>query len=141
MRRRKQIEKNQREYYLREQIKVINKELGDGDERQAEIDEYKKQMEGRDLPPEVTEKLNKELDRLAKMPPMMAESGVIRNYVETLLALPWGIYGKDNFDLKHAEKVLNKDHYGLEKVKERILEYLAVRALTRKGFEQGPLRP
>ena len=134
---RKQIEKNQREYYLREQIKVINKELGDGDERQAEIDEYKKQMEGRDMPPEVTDKLNKELDRLFKMPPMMAESGVIRNYVETLLALPWGIYGKDNFDLKKAEKILNKDHYGLEKVKERILEYLAVRALTKSG--KGPI--
>lgn len=134
---RKQIEKNQREYYLREQIKVINKELGEGDERQAEVDEYKKQMEGRDLPPEVADKINKELDRLYKMPPMMAESSVIRNYVETLLALPWGIYGKDNFDLKHAEKVLNKDHYGLEKVKERILEYLAVRALTKSG--KGPI--
>lgn len=134
---RKQIEKNQREYYLREQIKVINKELGEGDERQAEVDEYKKQMEGRDLPPEVADKIKKELDRLYKMPPMMAESGVIRNYVETLLALPWGIYGKDNFDLKHAEKVLNKDHYGLEKVKERILEYLAVRALTKSG--KGPI--
>ena len=134
---RKQIEKNQREYYLREQIKVINKELGEGDERQAEVDEYKKQMEGRNLPPEVADKINKELDRLYKMPPMMAESGVIRNYVETLLALPWGIYGKDNFDLKHAEKVLNKDHYGLEKVKERILEYLAVRALTKSG--KGPI--
>lgn len=134
---RKQIEKNQREYYLREQIKVINKELGEGDERQAEVDEYKKQMEGRDLPPEVADKINKELDRLYKMPPMMAESGVIRNYVETLLALPWGVYGKDNFDLKHAEKVLNKDHYGLEKVKERILEYLAVRALTKSG--KGPI--
>lgn len=134
---RKQIEKNQREYYLREQIKVINKELGEGDERQAEVDEYKKQMEGRDLPPEVADKINKELDRLYKMPPMMAESGVIRNYLETLLALPWGIYGKDNFDLKHAEKVLNKDHYGLEKVKERILEYLAVRALTKSG--KGPI--
>lgn len=134
---RKQIEKNQREYYLREQIKVINKELGEGDERQAEVDEYKKQMEGRDLSPEVADKINKELDRLYKMPPMMAESGVIRNYVETLLALPWGIYGKDNFDLKHAEKVLNKDHYGLEKVKERILEYLAVRALTKSG--KGPI--
>lgn len=134
---RKQIEKNQREYYLREQIKVINKELGEGDERQAEVDEYKKQMEGRDLPPEVADKINKELDRLYKMPQMMAESGVIRNYVETLLALPWGIYGKDNFDLKHAEKVLNKDHYGLEKVKERILEYLAVRALTKSG--KGPI--
>lgn len=134
---RKQIEKNQREYYLREQIKVINKELGEGDERQAEIDEYKKQMEGRELPPEVTDKINKELDRLYKMPPMMAESGVIRNYVETLLSLPWGIYGKDNFDLKHAGKILDKDHYGLEKVKERILEYLAVRALTKSG--KGPI--
>ena len=134
---RKQIEKNQREYYLREQIKVINKELGEGDERQAEVDDYKKAIDGSDPPPDVAAKINKELARLYKMPPMMAESGVIRNYVETLLALPWGIYGKDNFDLKHAEKVLNKDHYGLEKVKERILEYLAVRALTKSG--KGPI--
>lgn len=134
---RKQIEQNQKEYYLREQMKAINKELGEGDERQAEIDEYKKQMAELDLPEEVVEKINKELDRLYKMPPMMAESAVIRNYIDVLLSLPWGKFTEDNFDLEIAAKVLDKDHYGLEKVKERILEYLAVRALTKQS--KGPI--
>ena len=134
---RKQIEQNQKEYYLREQMKAINKELGEGDERQAEIDEYKKQMSELDLPAEVVEKINKELDRLYKMPPMMAESAVIRNYIDVLLSLPWGKFTEDNFDLEVAAKVLDKDHYGLEKVKERILEYLAVRALTKQS--KGPI--
>ncbi|WP_455655943.1 endopeptidase La [Phascolarctobacterium sp.] len=134
---RKQIEQNQKEYYLREQMKAINKELGEGDERQAEIDEYKKQMAELDLPEEVVEKINKELDRLYKMPPMMAESAVIRNYIDVLLSLPWGKFTEDNFDLEVAAKVLDKDHYGLEKVKERILEYLAVRALTKQS--KGPI--
>ncbi|MCQ5183638.1 endopeptidase La [Phascolarctobacterium faecium] len=134
---RKQIEQNQKEYYLREQMKAINKELGEGDERQTEIDEYKKQMSELDLPAEVVEKINKELDRLYKMPPMMAESAVIRNYIDVLLSLPWGKFTEDNFDLEVAAKVLDKDHYGLEKVKERILEYLAVRALTKQS--KGPI--
>ena len=134
---RKQIEQNQKEYYLREQMKAINKELGEGDERQVEIDEYKKQMSELDLPAEVVEKINKELDRLYKMPPMMAESAVIRNYIDVLLSLPWGKFTEDNFDLEVAAKVLDKDHYGLEKVKERILEYLAVRALTKQS--KGPI--
>ena len=134
---RKQIEQNQKEYYLREQMKAINKELGEGDERQAEIDEYKKQMAELDLPEEVVEKINKELDRLYKMPPMMAESAVIRNYIDVLLSLPWGKFTEDNFDLEVAAKVLDKDYYGLEKVKERILEYLAVRALTKQS--KGPI--
>ena len=134
---RKQIEQNQKEYYLREQMKAINKELGEGDERQAEIDEYKKQMSELDLPAEVVEKINKELDRLYKMPPMIAESAVIRNYIDVLLSLPWGKFTEDNFDLEVAAKVLDKDHYGLEKVKERILEYLAVRALTKQS--KGPI--
>ena len=118
-------------------MKAINKELGEGDERQAEIDEYKKQMSELDLPAEVVEKINKELDRLYKMPPMMAESAVIRNYIDVLLSLPWGKFTEDNFDLEVAAKVLDKDHYGLEKVKERILEYLAVRALTKQS--KGPI--
>lgn len=134
---RKQIEQNQREYYLREQMKAINKELGDGDERQSEVDEYRKKMEELDLPKDVVEKINKELDRLYKMPPMMAESAVIRNYLDVLLSLPWNKYTEDNFDLKLAKKILNKDHYGLDKVKERILEYLAVRALTKRI--KGPI--
>ncbi|MCD7960687.1 MAG: endopeptidase La, partial [Enterococcus sp.] len=103
----------------------------------AEIDEYKKQMSELDLPAEVVEKINKELDRLYKMPPMMAESAVIRNYIDVLLSLPWGKFTEDNFDLEVAAKVLDKDHYGLEKVKERILEYLAVRALTKQS--KGPI--
>lgn len=85
-------------------MKAINKELGEGDERQAEIDEYKKQMSELDLPAEVVEKINKELDRLYKMPPMMAESAVIRNYIDVLLSLPWGKFTEDNFDLEVAAK-------------------------------------
>ena len=118
-------------------MKAINKELGEGDERQAEIDEYKRQMAELELPAEVVEKINKELDRLYKMPPMMAESAVIRNYIDVLLSLPWGKFTEDNFDLEVAAQVLDKDHYGLEKVKERILEYLAVRALTKQS--KGPI--
>lgn len=134
---RRQIEKNQRDYYLREQMKAINKELGEGDELQEEIEEYKKQMAQLKLPEEVSRKITKELDRLHKMPPMAAESAVIRSYLDALLALPWGIFTKDNFDLQHAARVLDKDHYGLKKVKERILEYLAVRALTKDS--NGPI--
>ncbi|MGL5206768.1 MAG: endopeptidase La [Acidaminococcaceae bacterium] len=134
---RKQIEQNQREYYLREQMKAINKELGEGDERQAEVDEYKRAMAELDMPQEVVEKIKKELDRLYKMPPMMAESAVIRNYLDALLSLPWNKFTEDNFNLKLAKKILNADHYGLEKVKKRILEYLAVRALTKQI--KGPI--
>ncbi|MBQ5348525.1 MAG: LON peptidase substrate-binding domain-containing protein, partial [Phascolarctobacterium sp.] len=134
---RKQIERNQKEYYLREQIKAINKELGEGDELKAEIEEYKKKMAELALPEDVVVKCEKELDRLYKMPPMMAEGAVIRNYLDALLALPWGKFNQDNFDLKRAEDVLEKDHYGLKKVKERILEYLAVRALTQDT--KGPI--
>lgn len=134
---RKQIEQNQREYYLREQIKAINKELNEGDERQAEVDEYKKKIQELQLPEDLVEKLDKELDRLYKMPPMMAESAVIRNYLDMVLSLPWNKFTKDNFDLLKAAKILDKDHYGLVKVKERILEYLAVRALTQNS--KGPI--
>lgn len=134
---RKQIEQNQREYYLREQIKAINKELDEGGDKESEVDEYKSKMKKLKLPKDVQEKLNKELDRLYKMPPMMAESAVIRNYLDTVLSLPWGKMTKDNYDLKKAAAVLDKDHYGLKKVKERILDYLAVRALTKSN--KGPI--
>ena len=133
----KQIEQNQREYYLREQMKAISKELNDGDERQVEVDEYKKKIAKAKLPADLVEKLDKELDRLYKMPPMMAESAVIRNYLDVVLDLPWEVFTEDNYDLKVAAKVLNKDHYGLDKVKERILEYLAVHALTKQN--RGPI--
>ena len=134
---RKQIEQNQREYYLREQMKAINKELNEGDDRQSEVDEYKAKMKDLKLPEDVVEKLNKELDRLYKMPPMMAESAVIRNYLDVVLTLPWSVFTQDNYDLKKAAEILDKDHYGLQKVKERILDFLAVRALTKTN--KGPI--
>ncbi len=125
-----QIEKGQKEYYLREQLKVISKELGDSEDTLTEIADYKERINQMDMPQNVKEQLFKELGRLIKMPPMTPEGAVIRSYVDALLSLPWGKFTDDNFDLKKAEKVLNKDHYGLKKVKERILEYLAVRKLA-----------
>lgn len=132
-----QVEQNQKEYYLREQIKAISKELGENEDVQAEIAEYKEHMSKLKMPQNVAEKINKELGRLAKMPPMTPEGAVIRTYIDSLLALPWGKFTKDNFDIDKAQDVLDKDHYGLKKVKERILEYLAVRALSKST--RGPI--
>lgn len=132
-----QVEQNQKEYYLREQIKAISKELGENEDVQAEIAEYNEQMSKLKMPQNVAEKINKELGRLAKMPPMTPEGAVIRTYIDSLLALPWGKFTKDNFDLDKAQAVLDNDHYGLKKVKERILEYLAVRALSKST--RGPI--
>lgn len=132
-----QVEQNQKEYYLREQIKAISKELGENEDVQAEIAEYKEQMSKLKMPQNVAEKINKELGRLAKMPPMTPEGAVIRTYIDSLLALPWGKFTKDNFDIDKAQDVLDKDHYALKKVKERILEYLAVRALSKST--RGPI--
>ena len=132
-----QVEQNQKEYYLREQIKAISKELGENEDVQAEIADYKDQMSKLKMPQNVAEKINKELGRLAKMPPMTPEGAVIRTYIDSLLALPWGKFTKDNFDLDKAQAVLDNDHYGLKKVKERILEYLAVRALSKST--RGPI--
>lgn len=132
-----QVEQNQKEYYLREQIKAISKELGENEDVQAEIAEYKEQMSKLKMPQNVAEKINKELGRLAKMPPMTPEGAVIRTYIDSLLALPWGKFTKDNFDIDKAQDVLDKDHYGLKKVKERILEYLAVRSLSKST--RGPI--
>ena len=134
---RKQMEKTQKEYYLREQMKAIQKELGDGDERAAEVDELRAKLAELTLPSDVEEKVLKEIDRLAKMPPMAAEAVVVRNYIDWILSLPWNKVTEDNLDVKEAEKVLNEDHYGLEKVKERILEYLAVCQLTKEL--KGPI--
>jgi len=134
---RRQMEKSQREYYLREQIKAIQKELGEGDDRQAEVEEFRRKIEAADMPAEVRKKALHELNRLEKMPPMTAEAVVVRNYLDWLTALPWGVYTQDRTDLAAAEAVLNEDHYGLEKVKERILEYLAVRRLT--DGTKGPI--
>ena len=134
---RKQMEKTQKEYYLREQLKAIQKELGEKDERTAEVEEYRQRLKEQNLPKEVAEKINKEIDRLEKMPPMVAESGVIRTYLDWLLTLPWSTETNDRLDISVAEDILDEDHYGLEKVKERILEYLSIRKLTEKM--KGPI--
>ncbi len=134
---RKQMEKAQKEYYLREQIKAINHELGDNEDKAAEVEEYREKIAQADLPNYVEEKMQKELDRLAKMPPMAAESSVVRNYLDWVLDLPWSRSTKDRIDLNLAETILDEDHYGLKKVKERILEYLAIRQLTKKI--KGPI--
>ncbi len=127
---RKQMEKTQKEYYLREQLKAIQKELGEKDDRTAEVEEYREKLKNQEFPPETIERINKEIDRLGKMPPMVAESAVIRTYLDCLLALPWSNETVDILDINDAEKTLDDDHYGLEKVKERILEYLSIRKLT-----------
>ena len=127
----KQMEKAQREYYLSEKIKAINEELGRGDAQQ-ELAELKKRIESSDLSDEAREKALGELKRLEGMPPVSAEAGVSRNYIEWLLAMPWKKASREIKDIRRAEKVLNEDHYGLEKVKDRILEFLAVRQLVRK---------
>ncbi len=134
---RKQMEKTQKEYYLREQLKAIQKELGDKDDRMAEADEYRQKLKEQELPKDVAEKITKEIERLEKMPPMVAESAVIRTYLDWLLALPWAKETTDRLDIGIAEKILDEDHYGLEKVKERILEYLSIRKLTEKM--KGPI--
>jgi ATP-dependent Lon protease len=134
---RKQMEKTQKEYYLREQLKAIQKELGDKDDRMAEADEYRQKLKEQELPKDVAEKVTKEIERLEKMPPMVAESAVIRTYLDWLLALPWAKETTDRLDIGIAEKILDEDHYGLEKVKERILEYLSIRKLTEKM--KGPI--
>lgn len=127
---RKQIDKMQREYYLREQIKAIQSELGDKDGIAGEVEEYRKRLGTMKLPEEVEKKVLKELDRLQKMQAGSAESSVIRTYLDWIFDLPWGKKTKAMIDLKKAGKILEEDHYGLEKVKERILEYLAVLKLT-----------
>lgn len=124
------IEKAQRENILREQLKVITDELMDKDGLAGEIRDYKDRMAHLALPEEVEEKLNKELERLKKMPSMAAEGSVCRDYIETILSLPWGIYSKENKSLKRAESILERDHYGLKDVKERIVEFLALRLNT-----------
>lgn len=126
------IDQNQKEYILREQMKIIRQELGE-DNPLSDADEYQKKTEELKADKEVKEKLLKEIGRFRTMPAGSQEANVLRTYIETLLELPWKKTSKDNEDIRHAEKILHEDHYGLEKVKERILEYLAVRSLTKKG--------
>ncbi|ULL17883.1 endopeptidase La [Paenibacillus sp. H1-7] len=133
----KQMEKTQKEYYLREQMKAIQKELGDKEGRAGEVEELRSQLAETEVPEKVKEKIEKEIDRLEKMPATSAEGGVIRNYIDWLLGLPWSIFTEDDLDINKAEEILNEDHYGLEKPKERVLEYLAVQQLVKKM--KGPI--
>ncbi|MDH4236303.1 MAG: endopeptidase La [Nitrospira sp.] len=132
-----EMDKTQREYFLREQLKAIQKELGELDERAEEVTEFRKRIKDVKMPDKVLKEAEKQLKRLEKMHPDTAESSTVRTYLEWMVELPWSKRSKDNLDLKAASAVLNKDHYDLEKVKERILEYLAVRKLKEKM--KGPI--
>jgi ATP-dependent Lon protease len=131
-----EMEKMQREYYLREQLKAIQRELGEGDEATVEIDEYRRKIAESGMPEEALKEANRELDRLSKLPPQAAEYGVIRTYLDWLTGLPWSKTSEDNLDIKHARTVLDEDHYGLTDIKQRILEFLAVRKLRAERAEQ-----
>ena len=132
-----EIDKGQREYFLRQQMKAIQDELGEADEQQAEINELRERIEQAGLPEEAKKAADRELSRLEKLPPVAAEYGVIRTYLEWLVDLPWSKETEDNLDIGHAREVLDEDHYDLEEVKDRILEYLAVRKLNPES--PGPI--
>ncbi len=133
----KQMEKTQKEYYLNEQMQAIQKELGERDEFKNEIQELEEKIKSKKMSKEATLKVKKELKKLKMMSPMCAEATVVRNYIDWMLSLPWYEYTEDKLDIKEAEQILDEDHYGLKKVKERILEYLAVQALVEKI--KGPI--
>ncbi len=132
-----ELNKNQREYYLRQQLKAIQKELGEGDPRSSEVEEIEKKIEEAKMSPEARKVADKELERLKMIPPESAEHTVVRTYLDWLVSLPWGVSTEDNLDIRHARQVLDEDHYDLEKIKERILEFLAVRKL--KNDTKGPI--
>ncbi len=132
-----EMSKAQRDYYLRQQLEAIRRELGEMDETEAEIEEYRKRIAEANLPEEAEKEALRELKRMEKMPPQAAEYSVIKTYLDWLLDLPWNVLTEDNLDIEHARQVLDEDHYDLEKVKERILEYLAVRKLVKeRGIEE-----
>jgi len=133
---RSEIEKMQHEYFLREQLKAIQKELGEGDEQAADIEEFRRRIEEAHMPEEAEKQARRELDRLSRLPTVAAEYGVIRTYLDWLVSIPWSNITQDNLDISHAREVLDQDHYGLEDVKERILEYLAVRKLRLERKEE-----
>jgi ATP-dependent Lon protease len=124
-----QMEQAQREFFLREQLKAIQTELGEGDERAAEVAAFREKMQTADLPPEAQAEAERELNRLVRLPIASPEYSVVRNYLDWLTSLPWGLITHDNLDLAHAREVLDEDHHGLEEIKDRIIEYLAVRHL------------
>lgn len=128
----KQMERSQREYYLNEQMKAIQKELGDGDEGHNEVEELKKRIDAAGLPKDALAKAQAELNKLKQMSPMSAEATVVRSYIDWLVQVPWKAQSKVRLDLARAEDILDADHYGLEEVKERILEYLAVQKRVKK---------
>jgi len=132
-----EIDRNQREFYLRQQMKAIQQELGEGNELQEEIDLYRKKIKKAKMPLEVTEESERQVGRLERMHPDAAETATLRNYLDWMIGLPWAKSTKDNLDLKKAQRILDEDHYGLEKIKERILEHLAVRKL--KKDSKGPI--
>lgn len=132
-----QIGRTQKEYYLNEQIKAIQKELGQSEDGKAEIEEYLKKIEEAQFSAEAKEIAQREIKKLKTMPPMSAEANVVRNYLDWLIWMPWSIHTDDNFDLKRAKSILDEDHYGLEKVKERMIEFLAVAKMTEKM--RGPI--
>jgi len=132
-----EMTKTQRDYFLREQLRAIKNELGDADERTKETIDLKKKIKKAKMPKEVEKEANKQLDRLEQMHPDAAEASIVRTYLDWLVELPWKVNTKDNLDIKAAKKVLDEDHYNLEKVKERILEYLGVRKLSKK--KKGPI--
>ena len=132
-----QMEKTQREYYLREQMKAIQKELGDLDEREGELAELRRRVEEAGMPPEALKEAQRELDRLQRMPAASPENALIRTYLDWMVSLPWKVTTQDSLDIAQAAQVLNEDHYDLEKIKDRILEYLAVRKLREEM--KGPI--
>ncbi len=136
-----EMEKMQREFYLREQMKAIQKELGEGDEQEAEIKELEERITQAGMPEEAQKEAMRELDRMRKMPVQAAEYSVIKTYLDWMVSLPWQKNTDDNLDIKHARQVLDEDHYGLDDIKDRILEYLAVRKLKleRKGEDLGEI--
>jgi ATP-dependent Lon protease len=133
----KQMEKTQKEYYLNEQMRAIQKELGEKDDFRNEIQELEDKLKSKEMPEDAREKTDKEIRKLKMMSPMSAEATVVRNYVDWMLSLPWGEYSEDKLDLEEAEKILDEDHYGLGRVKDRILEHLAVHKLV--GKIRGPI--
>lgn len=133
----KQMEKSQKEYYLNEQMQAIQKELGEKDDYQAELEDLAQKCKDKKMPQEAKDKVNKEIKKLKLMSPMSAEATVVRNYIDWVLSLPWNDYSEDRHDVKNAKKILDEDHWGLEKVKDRILEYLAVLSLSKNM--RGPI--
>jgi ATP-dependent Lon protease len=134
---RSQIDKSQREYYLQQQLRAIQKELGETDTRAAELEDLRKRIDAANMPEPVLKEAHREFSRLERIPQGSPETGVIRDYLDWLCEMPWNVMTEDNLDLHRAEDVLEADHYGLTKIKRRILEYLAVRKLKPEG--KGPI--